>query len=471
MLSGQDELNTWRLNSVASMHAAMGQGDGWVIGIEGDEDPDNMLPSWSEDERTEIRRLAALYTAPDLRQPQGGIAILADDFNDGFDYAAGGQLGFLLSRTSDRTNFIRNLFGHGMSYGLLTVDDVINDPEMLDGYQAVLVVHLARLDPGVATELAEYRDGGGGLFIAGVTGVMDEHGRPDTTALATLLGVAVTGSITEPQLIDEWQFGDVVDPLVGTSLRTETITDNLAFIPTLAPDTGFTGIAHLASVPAVPVVGYKGKTVFWFPRLKIGDDRQVEFLRNLWAFFGVAPDAVNPGGSVEATGGSYRSVFTPVTSTVEVALTDAISVTGALVWDWQGMQSVGIVPPGPAPRVILSTSENDSYFLGLTPRTDDVQLVALSGGLLGPVVSGQGTFAVGVYRATRGEPVTVVIYPGDSRIEDVYVSGGVLTGESFDPASQVFVITASPLSERLTITVAHEKSLKTVFLPLVLREQ
>ncbi|MGD2146234.1 MAG: beta-galactosidase [Anaerolineae bacterium] len=471
MLSGQDELNIWRLNSVASMHAAMGQGDGWVIGNEGEKDPDNMLPSWSEDERTEIRRLAAMYTAPDLRPPQGGIAILADDFNDSFDYAAAGQLGFLLSRTSDRTNFIRNLFGNGLSYGLLTVEDVINDPEILADYEAVMVMHLPRLDPEVATELAEYRDSGGGLLVAGVTGVMDAHGWPDTTALATLLGVGVTGSITEAMLIDEWQFDDVEDPLIGSSLRTEVITDNLAYIPTLASDTGFTGIAHLAGAPTVPVVGYKGKTVFWFPRLKIGDDRQVEFSRNLWAFFGVVPDAVNPGGSVEAVGGNFRSVFTPVTSTVDVALSDAISATGALVWDWKGMEAVGTAPAGPAPRVTLSTGENDSYFLGLTPQTGEVQLVALSGGLLGPVVSGEGTFVVGVYRATWGEPVTVVVYPGDSRIEDVYVSGGVLRTAALDPGGQVLVISASPLSERLTITVAHKESPEIVYLPLVVREE
>jgi hypothetical protein len=469
MLTGHDEENIWRLSSFATMHAALGQGEGWVVGNEGALDPTNMLPSWSAVEREEMRRLASLYSAPGVRPPDGGIAILTDDFNEGFDYAATGQLGFLLSRAADRNTFMRNLFGNGMSYGLLTVDDVINGSERLEEYDAVLAMNLPRLSPAAALELAEYRDGGGGLFVAGVTGVLDEYGRPDTTALGTLLGVTVSGRITQEALIDTWQFDNVHDPLLGPSLRGAVTGDNLYYIPTLPPDSGFTEIAHLTGSLSLPVVGYRDKTVFWFPRLTIGDDLQVAFQKKLWAFFGVPPDGVNPAGQIEAVGGNYKSVFTPVTSTVEVALSDAVAATGALVWDWDRMRPVGTVSPGPTPRVTLSTGENDSAFLGVTPRSDEVQLVALSGGLLGPIESAGNRYAVAVYRATRGEPVTVVIYPGEATVEDVYVSGGVLTDWQLEASGPFLVARASPLDERLTISLAYEEGEETVYLPLVLR--
>jgi hypothetical protein len=471
MVAGHDVDTFWRLDSFATMHAALGQGDGWVTGNEGALDPDNMLPSWSAVERAEMRRLAPLYSAPGLRPPRRGIAILTDDFNDGFDYPATGQLGFLLSRPSDRNTFMRNLFGNGMSYGLLTADDVISHPTRLQDYDAVLVINLPRLRPAVAAELAQYRDGGGGLFVAGVTGVLDDYGRPNTTALQTLLGITVTGKITQETLIDAWQFDDVADPLLGPSLRNAVITDNLYYVPTLPPESGFTEIAHLTGSLTDPVVGYRGRTVFWFPRLTIGDDQQVKFQKNLWTFFGVPPDAVNPAGSVEAVGGNYRSVFTPLTSTVDVALSDAISTTGALVWDWNSMELVGTVPAGPAPRMTLYSGDKDSYLLGLTPRTDQMQLVALSGGLLGSVETAAGGYAVGIYRTTRGEPVTIVIYPGVATVEDVYVSRGALTDWELEDTGQLVVVTVSPLEEKLTIALRYEHTDRKVYLPLVVRDQ
>jgi uncharacterized repeat protein (TIGR01451 family) len=51
--------------------------------------------------------------------------------------------------------------------------------------------------------------------------------------------------------------------------------------------------------------------------------------------------------------------------------------------------------------------------------------------------------------------VTIVVYPGRSIIEDVYVNGGVLTDAGFEPSSQLFLVTASPLEERLTISLAY----------------
>jgi hypothetical protein len=466
LTEGYDVDNIWRLDSVDIMHAAMAQGDGWVTGIEGEDDPSYMLPSWDATERAEMRRLAPIHSTPGLRPPQPEIAILADDFNDGFNYPLAGQIAAETSCDIDRREFAQRLFDNGLAYDLLTVDDVISYPAHLNDYAAVLVTNLSRLDTAVATKLAQYRDGGGGLFIAGVTGVLDGYGRPDTTALETLLGVGIAGLLTSESDIAEWQF-DVDDTLVGSLLGT-TVSDNLYYIPRLPPSSGFTEVAHLTSGGGEPVVGYKDKTVFWFPRLAMDGLQQLQFQKNLWSLFGVTPDVTAPG-HVEATGGNYKSIFTPNPTTVDVALDDAISTTGGLVWDWNGMRLVEVVPPGPTPKITLDTGENASYFLGVTPRTDAVQFVALSGGLLGPVLDDVAahTYAVGVYRTMPGQLVTVAICPGSWSIRSVSTISATLAGARFDPSGQVYLVTAYPLEERLTITLEYERR---VYLPAVMRD-
>lgn len=464
--AGYDVDNIWRLASFDIMHAALGQGDGWTTG--NDDDPDNMMPTWSITERVEMRRLAPIHSAPDLRVPQPKVAVLADDFNDGFNYPLSGNLAAEYSRDTDRRSFMQNLFEHGLSYDLLTAQDVISYPERLQRYDAVLVMNLSRLTTTVAHELDQYRDAGGGLFVAGVTGRMDDYGRPNTETLEILLDVSVTGWIAQKAQIYEWEF-DTVDPLAGP-LYTTVVTDNVYYIPVL-PTGHFTEVAHLNGTLSAPVVGYQGKTVFWFPRLTLGDDAdQIQFQKNLWAFFGVQKDGI-AAGSVEVTGGNYRSVFAPTAGTVDVALDDSISTTGALVWDWNGMRFIDNVPADPSPRLTFDIQPNTGYFLGLTPLTNKVQFVALSGGFLGPTLDGVTghKYSVGVYRAKPGQPVTAVFYLGDWSAKGVSVSGGVLTEAGPDSSGEAYVATVSPLDERLTITLEYEDGDKKVYLPLALR--
>jgi hypothetical protein len=218
----------------------------------------------------------------------------------------------------------------------------------------------------------------------------------------------------------------------------------------------------------LPVVGYTDRTVFWFPRLTIGALAQTQFQRNLWRFFGIAPNAVNPAGPVEAVGGNYRNVFTPMSSTVHVALDPAESAAGAIVWDWTRMELAGIAAAGPAPAVTIQTGQDEAYFLGVTPRIVYPQFVALSGGLLGRVVdAGDNRLAVAVYRTRPGRPVTVAVYLGPLRPAGASISGGTLESAGFDPSGQVYLVTSWPYGDKLTVTVAtHERR---VYLPLVVR--
>jgi hypothetical protein len=448
--TGVDQDNIWRMDSVAILHAAAGQGDGWVTGD--DKDPRNELPSWSATERAEMRRLSPIFSAPDLRAPQPKIAILADDFHEGFNYPLEGQVAFTLGRHADRARFVHNLFQNGLDYTYLTTGDVLAEPSRLQDYQAVLVMNLQRLEVAVAEELDAYRDGGGGLFIAGVTGTSDEYGLPDTTALSTLLDATVTGFITGETEIASWQF-DQVDPLTDY-LLSAAVSDNLYYIPVLTPGSGYTELAHLSTGGGEPVVGYQGNTVFWFPRLSIDDSDQIQFQRNLWDFFDVEPVA-SASISVEASGGSYKSIFTPAPVTVSVALDDG--PTSVLVWDWNRMELVDVVAPVSGRQASLRTSDNASYLLGVTQRSHKVQLVALSGGSLGEVaydVPGQ-SMAVGVYHTAPGQPVNLAFYLGGSTVGGLWVSRATVTDRGLDPTGRVYLVTVAPLEKRLTVTLKY----------------
>ena len=77
-------------------------------------------------------------------------------------------------------------------------------------------------------------------------------------------------------------------------------------------------------------------------------------------------------------------------ATAEAAIADAhcrgagIAAVGVLAQDWAAERFAGLVPPGP--RVALKMTQNPSYLLSITPRADEVQFAAPSGGLLGPVL-------------------------------------------------------------------------------------
>jgi hypothetical protein len=463
---GGDQENLWRLDSVAALHAAMGQGDGWVTGSV----TDPMLPAWSDSERAEVRRLAGLYTAPGLQSPRPRIAVLADPRGDVFDYYVAGPTAVPLRRGPDREAFLDSLWTHGLAYDILTVDDVRLAPDRLADYAAILILNQPRLPLDVAQALTVYRDDGGGLFVGGHTGIFDELGRPDSAALETLLDVTLTGQ--QNSGYETWTFDNVPDPLLEGLQGVQYADDNLYYVPTFnLMAAGYTPIGRLNDAPLAVTVGYKGKTIFWFPRLTTAVPESLPvFQRNLWRFFGVEPQ-VSGTGQVEVAGQSYLSVFSSVSQTVQVSYPP--TMTGALVWDWNAMDLVGPVPPGSQPELTLNAEMNSTAFLGTFWPGEEPQLVAVSGASLARTEyqPATETLAVALYRAVPGLQVQVAIHTGDFQVEDVTVRGGGLDHTGYDRSGQVYVVQVTPTEERLTVAVelGQQAATHTVFLPLVLR--
>jgi hypothetical protein len=461
-----DQENIWRLGSFAAMHAAMGQGDGWVTGSV----TDTMLPAWSDGERAEIRRLAGLYTAPGLRSPQPRIAILADPLGEVFDYYVEGALAASSLRGSDTQAFLDLLWQNGLTYDILTVDDVQLDPDRLSDFEAILVLNQLRLPLAVAQQLAAYRDGGGGLFIGGRTGIFDELGKPDDSALEELLAAPITGEHNTG--FATWDFETLADPLLFGLQGAQYAADNLYHIPVFdLGAAGYTRLGHLADAPLVATAGYQGRTVFWFPRLTTTNpDNLIRFLLNLWEFWGIAP-IVSATGAVEAAGDNYLTVYSPLSQTVLVGY--APEMSGALVWDWNAMEMVGPVPDDSQPGLALHLESNATAFLGTFwpdagPNGAGPQLVAVSGASLASTEYRlqPKTFAVALYRAVPGLQVQVAVHLGEMGLKEVRVQGGGLDHAGYERSGDVYVVRLTPTEERVTVSfVGH-----TLYLPVVIRD-
>jgi hypothetical protein len=397
-----------------------------------------------------------------LRTPQPEIAVLSDPL-DAFDYFVTGQAAGLL-RGGDRSSFLETLWKNGLAFDILTVDDVRLAPDRLGEYAAILIANEPRLPQDVAQALDAYRDDGGGLFVGGRTGIFDELGYPDTTALETLLDLALTG--LQNTGYDTWIFDSTANPLLDDLQGVQYADDNLYYIPTFNPiAAGYTPLGRLVDTPLVVTAGYKDKTVFWFPRLTSEDPEHLAaFQRNLWSFFGVEPRVSAPG-SVELAGEDYLSLFTPISQTVQVRYPP--TMTSALVWDWNAMELVGPVPLGPRPALTLHAEANSTAFLGTFWPGDEPQVVALSGASLARTAYGAGTFQVALYRAAPGMQIQVAIDTGGLPVLDAFVQGGGLDHTSHDRSGPVYVVQATPSEERLTVAIQVRQP---VFLPLVVQD-
>ncbi|HDL59905.1 MAG TPA: hypothetical protein ENH14_00455 [candidate division WOR-3 bacterium] len=219
------------------------------------------------------------------------FVIIEDPFLDTLDYRWGiGEFEkFSGYKIRDRLVFGTLLSSARLDYDIISRDEIEKNPEILSKYKAVALVNLGRMDEKFLDALLDYRASGGGLFIVGRTGLFDEYGEKNRTYLKKLLNIS---EIQEYKITQySWSFSNddkLLEGIEGEEMNVKR--GNLVYIPTFDYEKyGYKILARLDAKnnPEVATVGYKGRTVFWFPRIGVIEEEEniQKFLLNLYEIF------------------------------------------------------------------------------------------------------------------------------------------------------------------------------------------
>jgi len=448
-------VSDWRIKSISAMMAAEGGGCGWVTG---GTCLDN--PTWSEDEREIFKQVNTIFTIPALASSTNRIAVLTDPFVEDLFYQKGTNP--VYNRTYDKDMFFDTLFAAGLSYDAITVYDFMNGAG--NNYDAIIILHIPRMAADVADKLADFRDSGGGLFIAGRTGVFNEKGAKDYSALSTLLGCSsgcITGEVEYPKPPQSlsWTFvtesaGGLVSGLTGATFS----ADSFVYVPVFdLAGQGFTPLAYLDDFPDTPAVGVKGKTVFWFPSIN-SEEHLRTVLANIWNFYGENVPA--EGTQIEMLGGSYKYLMSGTTGTfdvtVELSASDVDAGDQVLLWDWIAMKELTRTTASDAGgRLTVNTqiylTADSPVFAGFTPLDKTPRLIAVSGANIYAVETNNNNLYVGLYRIAADDVVTVVYHPGDV-LTEVAVSNGTIAENSLSSDKMIGTVTLQNAAPAVTLS-------------------
>lgn len=263
-----------RIRSLSAMLAAAGSGIGWSIEAHG------LLPVWSDVELAEIAKYMYLFDPAQRSVSVPTIALLLDPKAELAEYTLG--VVNQGSRNRDRIAFYETLYKAGIMLDTIEAAELVADPTVLDVYSGVVVADMARLNSDAARIVRDYARQGGGLFIAGRTGMFDSAGKPDPSAFTTVAGLSAAPTSTTVSY-GTWGFDASTDPLLlGLASRT-TDTGNSYYLP-IADWTGngYVELGHAASGDRPATLLKKGKTVIWLPRLDLDDDSIVLSLFRNW---------------------------------------------------------------------------------------------------------------------------------------------------------------------------------------------
>jgi len=184
------------------------------------------------------------------------------------------------------------LHAAGIDCDVLPVDEVKDNPGLLSEYKLVILDNMFRIDNSTVDILVDYVKGGGWLFIVGRTGAYDWYGGRKFEQLKKLLNISSV--VAEVKVTKySWKFTHEDDPLLeGIKGKRGDVKSpyNILYIPVFDYKAeGYKVLGVLEQNSTVATVGYKGRIVFWFPRLGLQiadrnlDEIQpvIQFIKNL----------------------------------------------------------------------------------------------------------------------------------------------------------------------------------------------
>ena len=229
------------------------------------------------------------HTTPAERLKKSELAIIEEPMIGAFDYRIGTEELNIYSgyKGFEMLGLGASLISARLDFDVVATNEIVKNPAILNSYKAVALVNIARMDEKLLNALIDYRNGGGGLFIVGRTGLFDAYGNKNTTYLKKLLNVS---DIQEYKITQySWSFSKedkLLEGIEGEEMNANR--GNLVYLPTFDYEKeGYKVLARLDNNPEVATVGYNGKTLFWFPSLRINEGKVQIFLQNLYDFYDI----------------------------------------------------------------------------------------------------------------------------------------------------------------------------------------
>ena len=445
----------WIIDSFIYQASALGSGIGWTEGKEGE----SQTP-WSDVEREEIAKCWYLsQNLPAAMPRKERLALIDSPVLLSMDYQ---ENGFLWTgyKALDLAGITELLADAGLEFDVLTEYDIIADPSILENYSAVALISLFRMTDELTEILVKYREDGGGLFIAGRTAVFDEYGNHNMTYLQRLLGVSQPLQEYEVGSKKSWSFvpEDESGLVQGIEGRRGDNND-VYYIPTWDYEAeGYKVIGSLDSDPEVGVVGYKGKTVFWFSRLgeiwglfkpdTVSFETTLQFMRNLYDYYSISRDDIDEYW-MEDIGGRYKFLLTNKAQGFNGSIGFDLKnfeedVSGRyIVYNWAEMDV----------SAIASADENGILWANLTLKRDTPTLLGISKCTQNPkflaaewaVLRDESwdnqtqILKIGLYTKINKQ-AQVAVYLAGKEVEAVNIIGGEILNPERDDANGVLKI-------------------------------
>jgi len=234
-------------------------------------------PEFSEDQ---IKAFAEAYLSmPEGHVERAPVAIIVDPIMSVFDYRSGVGGLSKLSRLKmmDSALIMAILWDARLDFDLITVEDIIKNPEILNGYKLVIISNVFRVDDKFIDIVIKRTKGV--ILVQGRAALYDQLGKKNLTLLKRLLGI--NGSIVEINISNyNWSFLDCKNSC--------TFKNELYYVPIFNySEEGYRILATVTSNQNIAVVGCKKNICFWFGGMGVYyfdrncKSKIISFLKNL----------------------------------------------------------------------------------------------------------------------------------------------------------------------------------------------
>jgi hypothetical protein len=453
----------WNYHAWAYFFASLGCGLTWATGL-----PDTVVgqdflqAEYEPEELAEIARCAYLVQSLTMQTaPKPRIALIDSPDFSMIDYHELVPVDSVdvVPKGIDLLYGAMSLSSRGLHFDTVTDNDIAASPGVLNKYDAVAVPDVFRMSSQLKDTFVSFRNLGGGLALFGKTGIFDEFGSENLSILEDLLGLP--SSITLQNnifLIGKWTFA-AGDPsgLIDGLENIQPDTGNLFYVPKFDyAAEGYTVLAKLDDDTSAATVGYKDKTVFWFPKMLVADPTALpKFFANLYDYYGIGHDIIPP--DIFCSGTNYKFLISSVACSSDIVFdlesNGCEPTPDYAVFDISTLAKlVDVTPSAGKLTVNIPLGASEPKLIALVKRLDQPFFLGGEWCTLSST-NWTGSQLQLQLRARVGADAKLVVDLAGKAYDSVSVEGAVITDEQVNGVQGVVVISFQPTAKNVSVNL------------------